>query len=107
MRNCLCNYPIEEVKCLDGVNVTDKKDGRTALHLAARHDKSSCIEVLFQAGADTEAKDNDDSTPMKLASWKSNCDSVEILKGLNATTDNLDEEHYKNIMKCYAGIYAQ
>ena len=104
LQKCLCNDSNGESECLEGVNATEKVDGRTALHLAARFDQSSCIEPLVQAGADIEAKDNDDSTPMKLASWKANCASIEQLKSLNASTENLDDEHYKNILQCYSGI---
>lgn len=89
--------------CLENVNDIDDAHGRTALHLAARYDRPSCIKILIQAGSKIESNDNDNATPMKLASWKSNCASIQILKSLNSMTDHLDKEHKENIRKCSTG----
>ena len=103
LKKCLCDYIAGEVKCLNSINATDGIDGRTALHLAARYDKASCIEVLLQAGADIEAKDNDNATPLTLACWKTNCASIQLLQSFNARADHLNKGHRKNINNCFTG----
>ena len=45
--------------------------------------------------------DNNNATAMTLASWKTQCPSIQVLKKLNASTDHLEEEYLKNIQKCY------
>ena len=99
MRECLCDYPGEDT-CFDSVNSKSNDLGRTALHLAAHHNRSSCIQLLIEAGADIEAKDDEDVTPMGLASWKMDCASIQILASLNAKSDHLDGV---NIQKCFTG----
>jgi len=45
------------------VHVRDK-DGQTALHLALRRGFSNMVALLLQSGADIDAQDNDDMTPL-------------------------------------------
>ena len=102
LRDCLCNYPGEDT-CLDTIHATNNATGRTALHLAARHNRPLCIRILIEGGADIEARDNNEDTPMSLASWREDCTSIQILQSLNARKEHLIQEHQDNIQKCFTG----
>ena len=48
------------------INARDKK-GRTALHIASHYHHSSIVELLPKFGADVDAQDDDNMTPLLLA----------------------------------------
>ena len=98
---CLCY----DSKCLKHVLDKDKVNRRTALHLAARYNRSSCIRILIEAGADIDAIDKDKATPLTLAAWVKDCASIEILNSLKARMGHLDHECRTNIEKCYSGKF--
>ena len=89
-------------KCLKHVLEKDEVNRRTALHLAARYNRPSCIRILFEAGADIEAIDKDKATPLTLAAWVNDCASIEMLNSLNARMGHLDNECRTNIDQCYS-----
>ena len=45
------------------------KDGRAALHIASRHRHPTMVALLLEFGARVDAKDNDNNTPLHLATW--------------------------------------
>ena len=98
LSDCLCH----ESKCLKDVLDKDKVNRRTALHFAARYNRSSCIRILSEAGADIDAIDKDKATPLSLAAWVRDCSSVEILSSLNARIGYLAKELRTNVEECYA-----
>ena len=44
------------------------KNGQTPLHLATQHNRHNIVELLLKFGADPNAKDNDDMTPLFFTS---------------------------------------
>ena len=44
------------------------KNGQTPLHLAVKHGLTRVVELLLKLGADVDAQDNDDMTPLLFAS---------------------------------------
>ena len=77
---------------------------RTALHWAARYDNYACLNILVNAGADIEATDVDQATPLLLAVWRKHCNSIRILVALGASSRHLRNAHLKIIKSCLAGI---
>jgi hypothetical protein len=68
------------------------KDGNTALHIAAIHDKIEVVKQLLNHGANYEAKNNDNLTPLQLAQ-----PGGEVAKQLQAQYD-LFEAAKKNFI---------
>ena len=99
MEDCLCDYP-GEYNCLTNIKAKNKAHGRTALHLAARYNRPSCIKTLVEDGADIEARDNYGSTPMRLAAWKNHCNSMTVLASLHARRDKLGKTNSKKLRNC-------
>ena len=48
----------ERLNCHTWAHLSRAQDGQTALIWAARHGQVDCAELLLNAGADTNAKDN-------------------------------------------------
>jgi ankyrin repeat protein len=53
--------------------------GRTALHIAAINGKDVCAEVLVNAGAQVDARDHDENTPLLLAARYGKLPVVKLL----------------------------
>ncbi|CAM9091022.1 unnamed protein product, partial [Hapterophycus canaliculatus] len=51
------------------VNATSPETGGTALHVATRSCKTGAMDVLLDAGANSDARDHHGITPLKIASW--------------------------------------
>ena len=88
---------------LDDVN----SNGRTALHIAARYDEHECVQALLERGANREARDLDQKTPIQLALWKYHldtyehgCGSVKILVKAQAEIDHLKRVEQARIGVC-------
>lgn len=62
---------------------------RTALHEAARLNKSDCIDVLVQAGALIDAEDSKGDTALHLASWEGHVEACTSLLDAGAEIDRL------------------
>ncbi len=54
-------------------------DGSTALHRAAWQDHVDCVQVLLDAGADTDLQDNQGRTPFLLAAQGDRIEVMELL----------------------------
>ena len=63
----------------NGVIDSTNLNGDTALHVAAEMNHSAIIELLLKGGADPEAKNVFDFTPLQVAAIKGNVESAEIL----------------------------
>ena len=61
------------------INFCDK-EGRTPLHIAVLSENINLIKKLVRFGADKNAKDNNDNTPLELAEIKKKKNVVKILK---------------------------
>jgi ankyrin repeat protein len=62
------------------VNVTEPHRGRTALHLAAERGQSAVLRFLIcQAGANVDAVDSDEQTPLMIAAMKGWLEAVRVL----------------------------
>lgn len=73
------------------VNAVDV-DGSTALHVAAKWNKSSAIKVLVAAGADVEARQSAGRTPLHLAAAGGQSNAVLALTRCKADTSKMDSE---------------
>lgn len=62
----------------DVVNSRDEK-GRTALHFACGMASADIARVLVDAGADLNARDVDECTPLHMAAIYGRCDCVKLL----------------------------
>jgi ankyrin repeat protein len=49
------------------VNISSFFDGRTPMHVAAMHGRTSCAQILFSNGSQIDVKDSDGNTPLHLA----------------------------------------
>ena len=54
--------------------------GETPLHAAARKGNTKMIQLLVAAGADVNAKDQDDKTPLYIAKKKDHKDAVTFIE---------------------------
>ena len=57
-----------------------EKSGYTLLHSAAANGHDTLVTLLIQSGANLTAKDDNDATPLHLATIKGYTDIQEILK---------------------------
>lgn len=77
-----------------GVDVNQQKiDGRTALHEAAYYNHCETIRILFDNGASTHIRDGADRSPLGVAKYKNNIESIELLHKLQnqeATPEDLN-----------------
>ena len=62
------------------VNVSDN-EGNSALHLAARYNSADAVRILLEHGADVNATNNNDETPLIVA-IQPNRDILEIIRTL-------------------------
>lgn len=85
---------VERVKKeLEGGAVIDAPDssgGRSALHWAAREDKTEVIAVLLEKGAKVEVKDRAGKTPLCIAAESGKGASVKLLLAAKADVDSTD-----------------
>jgi len=110
LAKCLCLIPAEHKNalpagqlCFDAQSVNAKN--RTALHLAARYGKHKCVKTLIDNGANVEARDADQKTPIQLAQWKSKefgCGSVRALVRAQAKIDHLGASEQTRVGECMA-----
>ena len=64
---------------LKDVDVNHTNCGHTALHFAVMRNHPGVVEVLFEAGADIEVKDEEGSSPLLLACTTGHLDIVKML----------------------------
>ncbi len=64
--------------------------GLTALHFAARQDCIECVKELVKAGADINAGDPDDTTPLVIALMNMHFDLAKVLVDLGADVNKWD-----------------
>jgi len=110
LAKCLCLIPAEHKNalpagklCFDAQSVNAQN--RTALHVAARYGKHKCVKTLIAKGADVEARDVDQKTPIQLAQWKSKefgCGSVRALVRAQAKIDHLVASEQTRVGECMA-----
>ena len=81
-------------------DMDDKFDGQSAIHFAASFNIYPCIVLLHDNGQDLEEKDDNETTPLSIASKKMNCNSVLTLIKLNATTENVSLDEEMKIKEC-------
>jgi ankyrin repeat protein len=65
----------------EGLARAKDRDGRTALHLAAGNGFDEVCRLLIQHGADVDARDSYDKSPLHYAAVQQNYDVVETLLG--------------------------
>ena len=87
-------------KCLPRVKSVWPNTKRTALHIVARHGHSQCISILVESGANTESLDKDGKTPLALAAWQNDCESIQELLKAGARVEKVGARHLKNIDLC-------
>ena len=87
-------------KCLPSVKSVWPNTKRTALHVVARHGHSKCISILVQNGANTEKLDKDGKTPLALAAWQNDCESIQELLKAGARVEKVGTKHLKTIELC-------
>ena len=87
------NGDIEAVKqhLAAGTDVNTKDDGWTPLHLAAYRDKK-IAELLIAEGADVNAKDEDETTPLHYAAHRDRKEIAELLIAKGADVNAKDED---------------
>jgi predicted nucleic-acid-binding protein len=72
--------PILDILVERGIDVDNTNQmGHTALHAAAVGEKIDFIEYLIAKGANVNAVDSDETTPIMLAAWKGNLEVVRFL----------------------------
>ncbi|KAI6205053.1 hypothetical protein M3Y94_00748700 [Aphelenchoides besseyi] len=76
---------------------TQFHDGETALHLAASNNSTETIELLALAGADIDARNDENATPLIQAARYSQTDSLRTLLKLGANKDLVDAHGLKAI----------
>lgn len=68
-------------------------DPDAALLAAARAGDADAVAVALRAGADTEARDEHDRTPLLLAATHDHVDVARVLVAMGADPDALDDRH--------------
>ncbi|KAI6173188.1 hypothetical protein M3Y98_01055400 [Aphelenchoides besseyi] len=76
---------------------TQFHDGETALHLAASNNSTETIELLVQAGAEINARNDENATPLIQAARYSQTESLRILLELGANKELVDAHGLKAI----------
>ena len=73
------------------------QDGNTALHLAARYDKGSCVRALLShSGIDINIKNNREQTAMMVAGYT----CLGVLKEMNAACKDFPVDSYGKVVLC-------
>jgi len=90
---------VEDVKSLiekENVNINDRSDskGRSLVFLAAMFDKIDIVKYLAERGADLDARDNSDASPMDVAVMGGKIDLIKCLAkcGAKVNAKNRDGE---------------
>ena len=65
---------------------------RVALHYAAEKD-AECVSLLLDFGADPNAPDGNDDTPLHWACFRNNAECAKVLLEHNASVDAVDFNH--------------
>lgn len=83
---------VKELLAVPGVNVneTDPGTGRTALHWAARENRTEIIEMLIAAKADPNSTDRTGKGPLTLAAETGSIDAEKLLLAKGASVTNRD-----------------
>lgn len=87
------NVPrVKELLAVPGVNVneTDPGTGRTALHWAARENRTEVIDLLIAAKADPNSSDRTGKGPLTLAAETGSIDAEKLLIAKGASLTNRD-----------------
>uniref|UniRef100_A0A0N5A9Z5 Delta-like protein n=1 Tax=Syphacia muris TaxID=451379 RepID=A0A0N5A9Z5_9BILA len=74
-----------------GNKLSPKYNGRTALHYAAQYNNLDVIKTLVENGADINAQDQKEQTPLFLAAMEGKVDAVRMLISLGAAEGIGDE----------------
>jgi len=76
------------------INAKNTRDGQTALHYAALHNKMGTAEKLIELGADINAKNNYGQTPLYYAAQMGNIEIIEklITSGANVNAQTNEDE---------------
>lgn len=85
---------VAAVRALIALGATDQvdADGDTALIFAARNGDTPMMELLLQAGVDTDHKNTDGDTALTEAAWRGNAHTVQALLNANADPDQSNED---------------
>lgn len=67
--------------------------GCTALHVAAIFHQAGAIDVLVEAGANTERRISGGPTPFGCAAEQSNCEAMRVLLRQGANLPSLPKTH--------------
>lgn len=70
-------------------------NGKTALHHAVIHGRTTAVERLLAAGSDVDAWDSDGTTPLIHASMRGHLSTVEILLQAGADAKLAEDSHFK------------
>jgi ankyrin repeat protein len=83
---------VKELLAAPGVNVneTDPGSGRTALHWAARENRTEIIDLLLAAKADANSPDRTGKGPLTLAAETGSIDAEKLLLAKGASVTNRD-----------------
>ncbi len=83
---------VKELLAVPGVNVneTDPGTGRTALHWAARENRTEIIDLLIAAKADPNSLDRTGKGPLTLAAETGSVDAEKLLIAKGASLSNRD-----------------
>ena len=106
LEKCLCSVPSEHKDALPKgkscfESVTDvNSNSRTALHIADRYDEHECVQTLLTRGANIEARDSDQKTPIQLALEMYRCKSIKILVEAKADIDHLTWSEQTKVGRC-------
>jgi len=87
----------------DEINVKNTENGLTPLHFAVIAQKYNMVDTLLKAGADVNAKCNDQRTPLHIAAQKDNVDMVNRL--LKAGAD-VNAENSQQMTPLNFAVYA-
>ena len=64
---------------------TDRRPGRTALHVAAENNSAEVIKILVAVGANVNVADNEGQTPLLFCTGAGNTDTMQVLTSTNST----------------------
>jgi ankyrin repeat protein len=85
--NAIINDDLLQVKQLlekgAEANISDDDANVTPLHYAVLHNKVSIAELLITAGANLNARSNEDQTPLELAQELGHKEMIALLKKLS------------------------
>ena len=93
------------MRCFGSPLIKNKRDQRTALHIAARYGETECAKILLKKGAVVDKLDKDGKTPLQLAAWKNHCGVMKELVKNRANTGIITSNAEKaNLKTCAPGI---